>query len=96
MGGMITSDDMRARWDNARIDELLDGMSRIEFMLRFTLSNPDLDTTIVGTKNVDHLRDNVEFAVRGPLPADLLAETRAAIAAAKRVAHTEPSNEESA
>jgi aryl-alcohol dehydrogenase-like predicted oxidoreductase len=79
---MITSDDMRARWDNAHIDELLDGMSRIEFMLRFTLSNPDLDTTIVGTKNVDHLRDNVEFAARGPLPADLLAEAKRRLAEA--------------
>jgi hypothetical protein len=26
-------------------------MDRMEFMLRFTLTNPDLDTTIVGTRD---------------------------------------------
>jgi aryl-alcohol dehydrogenase-like predicted oxidoreductase len=51
-------------------------MSRIEFTLRFTLSNPDLDTTIVGTSNRDHLAANVEFAMRGPLPAELYEKAR--------------------
>jgi aryl-alcohol dehydrogenase-like predicted oxidoreductase len=60
----------RAMWDDADLDDLLDGMSRMEFMLRFTLSHPDLHTTIVGTANPDHLADNVAVAVKGPLPAD--------------------------
>jgi aryl-alcohol dehydrogenase-like predicted oxidoreductase len=59
------------RWQTAGIDELLDGMSRMEFMLRFTLSHPDLSTTIVGTSNVDHLKSNLAVAEKGPLPADL-------------------------
>jgi aryl-alcohol dehydrogenase-like predicted oxidoreductase len=59
------------RWQAAGIDELLDGMSRMEFMLRFTLSHPDLSTTIVGTSNVDHLKSNLAVAEKGPLPADL-------------------------
>jgi aryl-alcohol dehydrogenase-like predicted oxidoreductase len=69
---MLPGTVMRERWDQARLDELLSGMSRLEFTLRFTLSNPDLDTTIVGTKDAFHLRDNVAAALKGPLPEDIL------------------------
>ena len=67
---------MRERWEQARLDELLNGMSRLEFTLRFTLSNPDLDTTIVGTRDVGHVRDNIAAALKGPLPADLVREAK--------------------
>lgn len=67
---------MKDRWEQARLDELLDGMTRMEFTLRFTLSDPNLDTTIVGTANPAHLRDNVAAASKGPLPADLVAEAK--------------------
>ena len=63
-------------WEAAGLDELLDGMSRHEFVLRFTLSNPSLSSTIVGTSSVEHLHSNVETASRGPLPDDLYAEAR--------------------
>jgi aryl-alcohol dehydrogenase-like predicted oxidoreductase len=71
---MLTSNELSGRWDKARLDELLNGMSRIEFMVRFAIAGPALDTTIIGTKNLDHLRDNVAAAQKGPLPADLVAE----------------------
>ena len=67
---------MRERWEQARLDDLLDGMSRLEFTLRFTLSNPDLDTTIVGTRDAGHLRDNIAAALKGPLPDDLVREAK--------------------
>ncbi|MFA7248024.1 MAG: aldo/keto reductase [Dehalococcoidia bacterium] len=73
---MLPGSAPRDRWEQGRLDELLDGMSRIEFTLRFTLSNPDLDTTIVGTRDVAHVRSNVEIAEKGPLPADVVAEAR--------------------
>ena len=73
---------MRDVWEQAEIDALLDGMSRMEFTLRFTLSNPDLDATIVGTRNLDHLRENIEFALRGPLPDELYAQAKQRLAAA--------------
>jgi aryl-alcohol dehydrogenase-like predicted oxidoreductase len=68
------------RWQAAEIDELLDGMSRMEFMLRFTLSHPDLSTTIVGTSNVDHLKSNLAVAEKGPLPADLYEKAKERLA----------------
>src|SRR5690606_20041211 len=52
----------RRRWQETRIDDLLDGMSPMEFMLRFTISNPDMSTTIVGTANRAHLADNIAAA----------------------------------
>lgn len=63
----------RDRWDDAGLEELLEGMTRMEFMLRFTLSHPDMHTTIVGTANPDHLADNLNAAEKGALPADLYA-----------------------
>lgn len=64
---MLPRATMRERWEKARLDDLLNGMSRVEFTLRFTLSNPDLDTTIVGTSDAGHLRDNIAAALKGPL-----------------------------
>jgi aryl-alcohol dehydrogenase-like predicted oxidoreductase len=77
---MVSTEDMRNRWDLADLDDLLDGAERVEFMLRFTLSNPDLDTTIVGTKSVDHLRQNVEAAMKGRLPDDVVVEAKRRLA----------------
>jgi aryl-alcohol dehydrogenase-like predicted oxidoreductase len=66
----------RRLWQETRIDDLLDGMTPMEFMLRFTISNPDMSTTIVGTANPTHLRDNARAAALGPLPGDLYATAR--------------------
>ena len=73
---MVANEVMQNWWDDAQLDDLLDGMSRIEFMLRFTLSHPDLDTTIVGTANLDHFRSNLAAATKGPLPDDVVMEAK--------------------
>ncbi|MGB7213761.1 MAG: aldo/keto reductase [Gammaproteobacteria bacterium] len=68
---------MRRRlWHETKIEDLLDGMSPVEFMLRFTISHPDMTTTIVGTANVEHLKANVAAAAKGPLPRDVYEEAR--------------------
>jgi aryl-alcohol dehydrogenase-like predicted oxidoreductase len=72
----------RERWEDARLDELLDGIDRMEFTLRFTLSHPDLDTTIVGTRDPGHLQANIDAAIKGPLPADVVAEAKRRLAEA--------------
>jgi len=79
---MLPGSSMRDRWEQARLDELLDGMSRAEFMLRFTLSDPHLDTTIVGTRDVGHLRDNIAATLKGPLPENVVQEAKRRLAAA--------------
>lgn len=61
----------REKWESADLTDLLDGMSMMEFMLRFTISHPKMHTTIVGTSNADHLADNLAAASKGVLPEDL-------------------------
>ena len=70
------------RWESSGVAGLLDGMSPMEFVLRFTLSHPDLSATIVGTASLDHLRSNLAVAEKGPLPADLYQEARRVLAPA--------------
>jgi aryl-alcohol dehydrogenase-like predicted oxidoreductase len=73
-------------WDDANLDELRDeGDNRTDFVLRYTLSHPGIDTIIVGTKNPDHIRQNVRTATRGPLPPDVYAEAKKRLAKATRV-----------
>ena len=69
-------------WNAAGLDEILGGMSRMEFMLRFTLSHSHIDTVIVGTLSPDHLRENVIAAKNGALPADLYEEAKRRLSAA--------------
>ena len=72
--------EARTIWERARIDELLDGMSRIEFMIRFVLSNDNVDTAIVATTNESHLTANIGYANKGPLPAAVMQEARRRLA----------------
>jgi aryl-alcohol dehydrogenase-like predicted oxidoreductase len=57
-----------ARWQHARLDDLLEDMTPMEFTLRFTFSHPEMDTNIVGTINPAHLQDNINALLKGPLP----------------------------
>ena len=55
-------------WTQAALDELLvDGMSRSELILRYTISHPHCHTTIVGTCNPEHLDENISSLTKGPL-----------------------------
>ena len=67
----------RDGWESAKLDDLLDGATRTEFMLRFTITHPSMDTTIVGTANPDHLAANVAAAAKGPLPAQVYEAAKA-------------------
>jgi aryl-alcohol dehydrogenase-like predicted oxidoreductase len=70
-------------WQSAALDELLEpGMSRMEFTLRFTCTNPDVATTVVATTSPDHMRENVEAVSKGPLPADVYEEAQRRLNAA--------------
>lgn len=73
--GMAPGEGQR-RWEASGIEEVLGPMSRIEFVLRYTLSHPAMSSAIVGTSDIAHLRANLAIAERGPLPADLYAEAK--------------------
>jgi aryl-alcohol dehydrogenase-like predicted oxidoreductase len=70
------------RWQRAQLDDLLDGMTPVAFVLRFTFSHPHLHTTIVGTVNPAHLQANLTALEKGPLPSDVYIEAKRRLAAA--------------
>jgi aryl-alcohol dehydrogenase-like predicted oxidoreductase len=55
-------------------------MEPTAFVLRFTISHPDVDTVIVGTLNPEHFAANVRAVGEGPLPADVYAEAKTRLA----------------
>ena len=62
------------RWAAAGLDDLLDGDTPTQFVLRYTLSLSSMSTTIVGTADVEDLRANLAAVARGPLTADVVEE----------------------
>ena len=67
-------------WQRARLDELLpEGVSKAQLILRCTLTHPHCHTTIVGTCNAEHLRENLAAAEAGPLPDPLYGEMTARV-----------------
>ena len=70
------------RWQRAQLDDLLDGMTSVEFVLRFTVSHPLMHTTIVGTVNPAHLQANLVALEKGPLPSDVYVEAKRRLGAA--------------
>ena len=70
------------RWQRAQLDDLLDGMTSVEFVLRFTFSHPHMHTTIVGTVNPAHLQANLAALGKGPLPSDVYVEAKRRLGAA--------------
>jgi aryl-alcohol dehydrogenase-like predicted oxidoreductase len=75
-GEGLGNEDRWASWEAAGLDDLLEqGETRTGFLLRFANAHPGMNTNIVGTMNVDHLKQNIAAACR-PLPADTYAEAK--------------------
>ena len=69
------------KFEQANLDELRqEGESRTAFVLRFTLTHPHTNTIIVGTTNPDHVRENVQAVLRGPLSPDVYTEAKRRLA----------------
>jgi aryl-alcohol dehydrogenase-like predicted oxidoreductase len=84
------------RWRQAHLGDLLDGMTPMEFILRFTSTNPDLDTTIIGTINPAHLQANLDILQQGPLPRSICSRSPSGISRAALIVAPEPSPSSSA
>jgi len=52
------------------------GMTLPEMSLRFILSNPDVSTTIIGMRNLNHVKENFAASDAGPLDKALLTELK--------------------
>jgi len=85
-GAGLSSHDRWAIFEKAKLDELCaPGESRTAFLMRFTISHPGMHTTIVGTKNVDHLAENIKAAQAGPLPPNVYEEAKRRLTAAGQI-----------
>jgi aryl-alcohol dehydrogenase-like predicted oxidoreductase len=64
-------------WHRAGLDELrAPGESMNQFLIRFALNHPGLDTAIIGTGSVEHLAENIQAANHGPLPEAVYEEAK--------------------
>ncbi|MBK6591306.1 MAG: aldo/keto reductase [Burkholderiales bacterium] len=66
------------RWQAMGLDNR--GLEWGEISLRFALSVPGVSAAIVGTAKGDHLLHSLEWASKGPLPAEWTAEIQSAFA----------------
>ena len=65
------------RFQDASLDELREeDEGRSAFVLRFTLTQLAVHTIIAGTKNTEHLQENTQASLRGPLPPDTYSEAK--------------------
>jgi aryl-alcohol dehydrogenase-like predicted oxidoreductase len=66
-----------ARFEQAKLDDLLEPREkRTAFLLRYTLSHPHADTIIAGTLFPEHLQENIQTVLKGPLPSQIYAEAK--------------------
>ena len=79
-GGRNQNTERWDLWERSGLNELAGGMNRYEFVLRFTLTHPACQTTIVGTTQRDHLSSNVAAALAGPLPQGVYDEAKERLA----------------
>ena len=70
------ADGRPVTWADTGLDELRDSDTQQGFLLRYAITTPGVTTVIVGTANPEHVRANVAAVRRGPLPADVYAESR--------------------
>ena len=75
-----------SHWVNANLDELLaDGECRSSLVLRFTITSPHVHTTIVGTRNPQHLAENLKAVEVGPLSEDVFEQVKRRVEAVGQV-----------
>ena len=74
--------EVRDIWQRAGLDDLIGDMARIEFMIRFAMTNRDIDVALVATSDPAHLAADIAWASKGPLDAVLYEAARTRLAAA--------------
>jgi len=69
--------DLWSKFTEAGLDELrAEGESPTTFILRYTLTHQHSHTNIVGTSSLEHLQENIQGILQGPLSDDVYSETK--------------------
>jgi len=65
------------RFEVARLEELFEeGESKHDFLIRYALSHPGLSCSLIGTRNIIHLEENINAAKKGPLAPEIYEEAK--------------------
>ena len=72
--------ELKSVFEQAGLDDLLNGDSPMEFVMRFTATHPSMTTNIVGTMNSEHLQANIAAMTKGPLSSDVYQEAKRRLA----------------
>jgi len=65
-------------WKRMKVMKLDFGNDWLDVALRFTAFTPGISTSIVGTTNLDHIKNNINSVNKGPLAAELVQLIRTA------------------
>lgn len=65
------------RYEVARLGELCEeGEGKHDFLIRFALSHPGVACSLIGTKDINHIRSNIVTARKGALAPDVYQEAK--------------------
>lgn len=66
-----------ARYEASRISELFEeGETRNDFLIRYALSHPAISSLVIGTKNIEHLMEDLDAVEKGPLCQEVYEEAK--------------------
>ena len=73
----LGTENQWTKFEQAKLDELrAPDESRTAFLLRFTLTHPDIHAVIVGTLQPEHLIENIAAVTKGPLSSEIYLEAK--------------------
>ena len=65
------------RFDVARLGELFEeGETKQDFFIRYVLTHPAVASTVIGTRNINHLEANIKAAEKGKLKREIYEEAK--------------------
>jgi aryl-alcohol dehydrogenase-like predicted oxidoreductase len=65
------------RFDVARLGELLEkDETKNDFFIRYVITHPAVTSTVVGTRNINHLMSNIRAVEKGPLSQEIYEEAK--------------------
>lgn len=66
-----------ARYEASRISELFEeNESKHDFLIRYALSHPAISSLVIGTKNIEHMLDDIKAVEKGKLSDEVYAEAK--------------------
>ncbi|WP_020406904.1 aldo/keto reductase [Hahella ganghwensis] len=69
---------LKSRWDNSCLPAMADNIT--EFLIRYSLTNPNVDVALFGSANPDHITANAASAEQSLLQGDVVEQVQSSVA----------------